>query len=596
MDTGIVVGIDLGTTNSEVAYIHEGQPRIVDLGNGGILPSCVGLDADGQLMVGAPARNQYAAAPERTVVSIKRKMGSGERVSMGDQTYAPQEIAAFILKALKEGAEKELGEPVTRAVITVPAYFADAQRQATREAGQIAGLEVLRIINEPTAASLVYESRGGGQRKILVYDLGGGTFDVSVVSIEEGVVEVLASTGDAHLGGDDFDQLIIDGLNEHLEGELAVPSPASDLALQARLRRAAERAKIRLSDHPLAPIEEDHVGVVDGEPRHLRYELHRPHFEQFIEELLENTMKAATTALNDAGVRPSQLDKVLLVGGSTRIPRIADLVRQRLGHEPHGEVDPDLCVALGAAVQAGMEMGLEVESVLVDITPYTFGTEAAGELYGRPYMHQFVPLIHRNTRLPVSRSDLFHTLHEDQEVVRVQVYQGEDPDALKNTKIGDFLFEGLNEDPDASDQGILLTYSLNLDGILQVHALERSSGREIRGVVEDAVGRSTPEEMATAKNRLEALWGATEQEGQASGQPAETLASSSGAEELPDGMPAGLRDVLVRADKALAGAADEDREEMARLMGSIRDAVAGGRMDEAETLAEDLGEILFFVE
>ena len=241
-------------------------------------------------------------------------------------------------------------------------------------------------------------------------------------------------------------------------------------------------------------------------------------------------------------------------------------------------------------------MGLEVESVLVDITPYTFGTEAAGELYGRPYMHQFVPLIHRNTRLPVSRSDLFHTLHEDQEVVRVQVYQGEDPDALKNTKIGDFLFEGLNEDPDASDQGILLTYSLNLDGILQVHALERSSGREIRGVVEDAVGRSTPEEMAMAKNRLEALWGATEQEGQASGQPAETLASSSGAEELPDGMPAGLRDVLVRADKALAGAADEDREEMARLMGSIRDAVAGGRMDEAETLAEDLGEILFFVE
>ena len=234
--------------------------------------------------------------------------------------------------------------------------------------------------------------------------------------------------------------------------------------------------------------------------------------------------------------------------------------------------------------------------MLVDITPYTFGTEAVGELHGSPYMHQFVPLIRRNTRLPVSRSDLFRTLHEEQEVVRVQVYQGEDPDALKNAKIGDFLFEGLNEDPDASDQGILLTYSLNLDGILEVHALERSSGREIRGVVEDAVGRSTPEQVATAKDRLEALWRGTEPEGRASGQPAPTLASPNGAEELPEDVPAGIRDVLVRADKALSGAADEDREEMAILMQSIRGAAAGGRMDEAQALAEDLGEILFFVE
>ena len=598
MDTEPVVGIDLGTTNSEVAFICQGRPQIIEGEDGGILPSCVGVDQDGKVVVGVQARNQYTAAPERTAISIKRRMGSDDRVQMGEQTYSPQEVAAFILRALKERAERELGTPVSKAVITVPAYFVDAQRQATREAGEIAGLEVLRIINEPTAAALAYESRSKERRTILVYDLGGGTFDVSVVSIEEGVVEVLASTGDHHLGGDDFDQLIMDRLNEHIKEDLGLTAAISDPGLQARLRRAAETAKIQLSSGPLALVEEDHVGEVDGSPRHLRYELRRHDFEEAIEELLESTMKAVTTALNDAAVRPSELDRVLLVGGSTRIPRVAELIRERLGHEPHGEVDPDLCVALGAAAQGGMEMGLEVQSVLVDITPYTFGTAAVGELYGRLHPDKFVPLIHRNTKLPVTRSNLFHTLYEDQETVRVQVYQGEDRDALKNTKIGDFLFEGLNQESDARGQGILLTYKLNLDGILEVHALERASGREIRGVVEDAVGRSTPDELGAARERVHAMWSQAESE-DATGKSTERPgAAASGAEvaDLPDSAPEDIRDSFGRAHKALAKAAEEDREEMVELMQGIRHALESDRQEAATALKEELDEILFFVE
>ena len=297
---------------------------------------------------------------------------------MGNDAYSPQEISAFILKALKERADRALGREVRKAVITVPAYFTDAQRQATREAGEIAGLTVVRIINEPTAAALSYESGGAGSRTLLVYDLGGGTFDVSVVRIEQGVVEVLATAGDNQLGGDDFDALVLERLNAHVETALGIENARDDRLLQARLRRAAERAKIELSDQPYVRVEEDHVATVDGEAMHLTCELTRADFERDLEPFLERSLQAVTTALQDAGVRPSQLDRVLLVGGSTRIPRVAAVLTERLGQEPHGEVDPDLCVALGAGVQAGIEMGQDMQAVLVDITPYTFGTGAAG--------------------------------------------------------------------------------------------------------------------------------------------------------------------------------------------------------------------------
>ena len=499
MDSETIIGIDLGTTNSEVAIISGGKPEVVREGGDAILPSCVGLDEAGSVIVGHQARNQSAVAPERTVLSIKRLMGSGDRVSMGAQEYTPQEISAFILKALKERAARALGHDVRRAVITVPAYFTDAQRQATREAGRIAGLEVVRIINEPTAAALSYESRSAGSRRILVYDLGGGTFDVSVVAIEEGVVEVLASTGDNHLGGDDFDAVVAGRLNGHVETELGIDGARESRLVQARLRRASEQAKIELSTQPWVRVEEDHIASVDGEPRHLSCELSRADFEQDLEELLARTMRSVTTALNDAGVRPSQLDRILLVGGSTRIPRIAQLLAERLGREPHGEVDPDLCVALGAAVQAGIEMGQDMQSVLVDITPYTFGTSAIGELYGLPYAHRFVPLIRRNTKLPATRTEAFFTMTEEQEAVEIKVYQGEDQDALKNVEIGSFRFGELNRQRGAYDQGLLFTYHLDLDGLLKVHVVERATGREIHGVVENAMGRSTEEALVASR-------------------------------------------------------------------------------------------------
>ena len=588
MDTEVIVGIDLGTTNSEVALIKGGQPEIVRENEDAIFPSCVGLDEEGEIIVGREARNQYAVAPERTVLSIKRLMGSESRVRMGEEEYTPQEISAFILKALKERAERTLAQRVTKAVITVPAYFTDAQRQATREAGEIAGLEVVRIINEPTAAALSYESDREGHRKILVYDLGGGTFDVSVVSLESGVVEVLASAGDNHLGGDDFDQLIVERLNGHIETEMGIAAPRENQILQARLRRAAEQAKIELSDHPYVRLEEDHIGEVEGQVRHLSYELSRADFERDIEELLGRTMKAVTTALNDAAVRPSELDRILLVGGSTRIPRIVELLAQRLGQEPHGEVDPDLCVALGAAVQAGIEMGQEVQSILVDITPYTFGTSAVGELYGHPYAHQFVPLIRRNAKLPVAKTEVFYTMSAEQDAVEIQVYQGEDPDALKNVEIGTFFFTGLNQQTNAQGQGILFTYNLNLDGILEVHAVERATGREIRGVIENATGRSTEEELGASRERVAGLW----REEEVVEETAVPLESAEPKADISEEM----KETLERAEKALDTAPAEDREEMVDLMEDLRDALKQGRAENAAELKQDLDEILFYLE
>ena len=591
MDSDTVIGIDLGTTNSEVAILSGGRPEVVREDGDAILPSCVGLDEAGNVIVGRRARNQSAVAPERTVLSIKRLMGSGEQVSMGAQTYTPQEISAFILKALKERAARALGHDVRKAVITVPAYFTDAQRQATREAGQVAGLEVVRIINEPTAAALSYESRSKESRRILVYDLGGGTFDVSVVAIEEGVVEVLASTGDNRLGGDDFDELVAERLAAHVETELGIGGARGDRLLQARLRRASEEAKIALSSQPYARVEEDHIATVDGEPKHLSCELNRADFEQDLEELLARTMQSVTTALDDAGVRPSQLDRILMVGGSTRIPRIARLLAERLGQEPHGEVDPELCVALGAAVQAGIEMGQDMQSVLVDITPYTFGTSTLGELHGQPYAHQFVPLIRRNTKLPATRTEAFFTVTEEQEAVEVKVYQGEDPDALKNVEIGSFHFSGLNRERGAYDQGLLFTYHLDLDGLLKVHAVERATGREIHGVVENAMGRSTEEALAASRARVDGLWGEediAEAAGTAGEAPVEAVAR-------PD-TPPEIQETLERATRALDTAPAEDQEEMIDLIEDLHNALKEGRAEDAAAVRQNLDEILFYLE
>jgi molecular chaperone DnaK (HSP70) len=400
--------------------------------------------------------------------------------------------------------------------------------------------------------------------------------------MEAGVVEVLASTGDNHLGGDDFDQVLLERLNAHLETELGLADVRQNRLLQARLRRAAEGAKIELSRQPYTRVEEDHIASVNGEALHLSCELSRADFERDLEEPLARTMQAVTGALNDADVRPSQLDRILLVGGSTRIPRIAQLLSERLGQEPHGGVDPDLCVALGAAVQAGIEMGQTVRAVLVDITPYTFGTSAVGELYGMPYAHQFIPLIRRNAKLPATRTEVFFTMHEEQETVEIKVYQGEDTDALKNVEIGTFLFGDLNQQKGAQEQGILFTYSLDLDGLLKVHAVERATGREIRGVVNNALGHSTEEELSASRKRIEALWGAEEA----------ASVEEAGHVEIH----AAVKDTLERAAEALDTAPAEDREEIVNLVEDLRDALQEGCAEKVAACKRELDEILFYLE
>ncbi|HEY1378400.1 MAG TPA: Hsp70 family protein, partial [Gemmataceae bacterium] len=348
----LIVGIDLGTTNSEVAAARNGTPAVLAEDGDPILPSVVGLAADGRLLVGHAARNQFVLAPERTVRSIKRRMGEDVTVPLGDQSYRPQEVSAMILRTLRDRAARQIGGTVTKAVITVPAYFNDAQRQATREAGELAGLEVVRILNEPTAAALAYDPGGRDLRRVLVYDLGGGTFDVSVVAAEGGVVEVLASHGDTHLGGDDFDDLLLTLVCDRFADEHGIDLRHNRVA-KARLLRAVEAAKRQLSDHPFARVEEEFIADKNGLSLHLTHEISREEYEALVRPLIDRTMDCVQRALDDARIVAAQIDRVVLVGGATRTPRVTQMLEDRLGQPAHSEVNPDLCVALGAAVQAG---------------------------------------------------------------------------------------------------------------------------------------------------------------------------------------------------------------------------------------------------
>ncbi|MCP4346778.1 MAG: Hsp70 family protein [Desulfobacterales bacterium] len=578
-----IVGIDLGTTNSEVAFIIDGNADILKDKDNGIVPSCVGINDDEKVIVGAEARNQAVIAPENTVLSVKRLMGTDQKLKMKDSTYLPQEISAFILKSLKERAEKSLGKPISKAVITVPAYFTDAQRHATREAGKIAGLDVVRIINEPTAAALAYESTSSKTQRILIYDLGGGTFDVSIVKIEEGVVEVLSSTGDNHLGGDDFDQKIADLLKDYCENELKISVSDKSVAV-SRLKRAAETAKITLSSAPYAKIEEDHIGKKAWKDVHLSYELSRTDFEEMIEDDLSRTMDSVNKALRDASLLPSAVDKIILVGGSTRIPQISKMLEDKFGRLPHSEIDPDLCVAFGAAIQAGREMGLDSSSILLDITPYTFGTSALGEIDGMPSSSMFVPLIRRNTKLPASKSEAFYTIYDNQEAVDLKVYQGEEPDALDNIQIGRYRFK-LTKAPAGST--IVLNYDLDLNGILKIEAIEKTTSRKINGVIENAFSDFTDQEMAESKKRIETMWG------DADGDYSLPFASESSD---PSDMPSDIAETLHKAESQLGAASEEDQDEIINLVEDIRDAVGEGKFDEARKFQKDLEDILFYIE
>jgi len=576
--TDEIVGIDLGTTNSEIALYRDGRPEVLgdELGRV-ILPSVVGLSETGELLVGEAARNQFLLYPERTVRSIKRRMGSDAQVHLGDRDYSPQEISAIILSRLKEIAQQRLGRPVRKAVITVPAFFSDAQRQATREAGEIAGLEVVRIINEPTAAALVYEAAQHQGKRILVYDLGGGTFDVSVVRIEEGVVEVISSHGNNHLGGDDFDHKIVEHLLARLKIKHGVDVSNQPQAM-ARILRSAEAAKKHLSDHPYARIEEEYLTEHAGKPINLDLELSREDYEDMILPFIEETLGAIHIALGSASLTSSQVDEILLVGGATRTPLIRRRLVEAFGKEPRGEVDPDLCVAMGAAIQGAAMAGTEVSAVLVDVTPYTFGTSALGELNGEFYPYKYVPIIPKNTPIPVHRSEAFVTVFDDQTSVEVRIYQGENEDAEENIRIGEFRVDGLSKAP--AGNTVIIDLALDRDGILQVTAREKKTGLERRITIDKAMSRYGQQELDEARERIGALFG-----DQGTGAPVAEGATDAAIDAL-----------LAKASAKLDEAGEEDRGEIIDLIETIRDARSSGDSAALEDARGQLNDLLFYLE
>ncbi|NET48052.1 MAG: Hsp70 family protein, partial [Merismopedia sp. SIO2A8] len=503
---GTVVGIDLGTTNSVVAALDNGQPWAIPDDDGELLlPSCVGFSEAGQLMVGQTALRQYAAAPDRTVMSIKRQMGTDYTVHLNDKDYRPQEISAIILRSLKQRAEEALDDKVTQAVITVPAYFTDAQRQATKEAGEIAGFDVLQVLNEPTAAALVFDVQSEETETVLVYDLGGGTFDVSIVEITGDVTEVLASHGNNRLGGDDFDRQLQRHLGDRFRqaNDLDVPD---DDATQARLRQAAETAKIGLSDHAFVNVREAYLASKGETALHLDVELSREDFESLIQPLLKETLEAIDRALEDANMTPDNLDRVILVGGSTRIPLVQKMVEGHLSEVPVSSFEPDLCVAYGAAVQAGVLSGEDIESILVDVIPHSLGISAVMDTPMGPMPGIFSTIIPRNSVIPVSRAEIYSTTFDGQEKVRVEVFQGENSIARENVPLGEFMIENL---PDKSAGGVQIEvhFDFDLSGILTVTATEKGKGQKESLVVNNTeTGRLSSHELTQARESVSDLF------------------------------------------------------------------------------------------
>jgi molecular chaperone DnaK len=604
----VIVGIDLGTTNSEIAALVDDTVRVLAVDDEQILPSVVGLSPEGDLLVGTPARNQYVLYPERTVKSIKRLMGTDQRVSLGEQTYSPPEISAMILRALTTRAEAVLGIPVHKAVITVPAYFSDAQRQATRDAGQIAGLDVVRILNEPTAAALAYGADRQGERTVLVYDLGGGTFDVSLVQVHGDITEVLASHGNNHLGGDDFDQLLLDFVLNRFVATGGVDVRANRRAM-SRLLHAVEEAKKQLSFEPYARIREEHLAERDGTPVHLDLEVSRTEYEHLIRPLLEGTLDSVHQALSDAGKRPDQVDEILLVGGATRTPLVSALLKETTGLTPRQELHPDLCVAFGAGVLAARLAGHDVERVLVDISPYSFGPSYFGLLDGIPSEHCYRPIIYRNTPLPVSRTESYFTMVDNQDGWQVSVYQGEDPNALNNILVGRFLIEGLSKVPAGNE--ILCRMDLDLDGILKVTATEKRTGLAKHITIEGATTAMSEAEVAHARRRMQALFAQDEGEGEFI-EAEEIEFDETEAEESTFVGEAGrstedenrdrrvqiseARALLERSRRLLDTMNAEDREEAISLHEQIESALSVADWDQLHTAMTELADLLFYVE
>jgi len=602
----VIVGIDLGTTNSEVAALVGDRPRVLGPGDTKMLPSCVGFSPQGQLLIGEAARNQLLVYPEMTVRSVKRKMGTDERFEMGNKTFTPPEISALILRELVQWAQQELRTEVKKAVITVPAYFSDAQRQATREAGQLAGLEVVRVLNEPTAASLAYGFGDDTRRTAMVYDLGGGTFDVSIVSIESDVTEVLASHGNNSLGGDDFDQLVLDRLLREFQTRHGIDLWDRHPVSYARLRWAAEEAKKRLSSEQYTRVREEALATTsDGKSLHLDLELSRQEYEAMIRSLVESTLESVFQAIEDAGKQPDDIDVILLVGGSTRTPLVREMLEEHVGAPVRQDIHPDLCVALGAGLLASRLAGHDIHRVLVDVSPYSFGPSHLGLVDGAPYPYCYRPIIKRNTPLPVTRTERYFTAVPYQKAIEVSVFQGDDPDALRNILVGNFSVEGLT--PVAEENEVLCRMSLDLDGILKVEAIEKRTGLSKHILIKDAIKPKSEAELAQARARLRRLYSGRVDAVDAAWEDGpetdlEPVSDTSQAAEQTrpdpeaDAVVAAAHRLIERSRQLLAGIHDEDKEEIIDLHEKIQEAIDASDHQALSTGVNALQELLFFIE
>ena len=567
------IGIDLGTTNSCVAVIEGGEPVVIANAEGArTTPSVVAFSKDGERMVGQVAKRQAITNPDRTVASIKREMGTAHKVSIDGKSYTPQEISAMILQKLKSDAEAYLGETVTQAVITVPAYFTDAQRQATKDAGKIAGLDVKRIINEPTAAALSYGVDKEKDQKVMVYDLGGGTFDVSIIEMGDGVQEVLATAGNNRLGGDDFDKRIIDWMVASFKTETGIDLSQDKVAMQ-RLKEAAEKSKIELSGVTTSNINLPFITADQTGPKHLDLTLTRAKFDELTSDLVEATMGPVRSALQDSGLQIGQIDKVLMVGGSSRIPAVQDAVKKLIGKEPFKGINPDECVAIGAAIQAGV-LGGEVEGLLLlDVTPLSLGVETMGGVMTK--------IIDRNTTIPTKKSQIFSTAADNQTQVEINVLQGEREFARDNKQLGLFALTGIAPAMRGIPQ-IEVTFDIDANGIVNVSAKDLGTGKEQKITISNSTSMSkedidkavkeAEQFAAEDKKRREAVDAKNEAENIV--YQAEKLVSESG-DKIPaddknaiNTKVAALKEAISKDDAALIGTAKED------LQKTLNDAAA----------------------
>ena len=559
-----IIGIDLGTTNSCVAVMEGGEPVVIANPEGArTTPSVVAFSKTGERMVGQVAKRQAITNPDRTVISIKREMGSNYKVNIDGKAYTPQEISAMILQKLKSDAEAYLGEPVTEAVITVPAYFTDAQRQATKDAGKIAGLEVKRIINEPTAAALAYGVDKENDQKVMVYDLGGGTFDVSIIEMGDGVQEVLATAGNNRLGGDDFDQRLINYFVDEFKKENGIDLSSDRMAMQ-RLKEAAEKAKIELSGMTTANVNLPFITADATGPKHLDITVSRAKFNELTHDLVEATMGPVNQALSDAGLSASELDKVLLVGGSTRIPAVQEAVKRITGKDPFKGINPDECVACGAAIQGGV-LGGEVKGLLLlDVTPLSLGLETLGGVSTK--------IIERNTTIPTKKSQIFSTAADGQTSVEIHVLQGEREMARDNKTLGMFHLDGIPAAPRGVPQ-IEVTFDIDANGIVHVSAKDLGTGKEQNITITSSTSMSK-EDIDKAVREAEQF---ADQDKKAR----EAVDTRNAADQM-----------VFQSEKAIADLGDKldaaDKGELENKISALKEALKGDNLDDIKAKQEDL--------